>query len=153
MSVLVTSFPYSGFVAGTALLPSGAAGLSGGAIPIVSFVTTHLVLCAEPPTKMAAAGVATGFAGIILTARPWESGSTVSTLGAAWVLAGTVSVGLALGRGALRTGLACLIYCYMVQQLEPIGASATTYLPSVVAVAIGAAVGEAVTCVSFWPLP
>ncbi len=200
MSVLATSFYYYGFVAGTALLPSSVAGLLGGAIPIVTFLTSLVALRSERPNALTATGVALGFAGILLTARPWESGGTVSPLGVAWVMAGTISVGvsfvyarrflaplnlsalalatwqtglaaltlavitdyhgmsailddgralaaLVVGLGLLGTGLAYLIYYYMVQRLGAMGASGATYLPVVVAVLIGAAVGETVTAV------
>lgn len=198
MSVMATSFYYYGFVAGSALLPSSVAGLLGGAIPIVTFLTSLVFLRAERPNGQMAAGVAVGFAGILLTARPWEGGAEISPLGVAWVMAGTTSVGisfvyarrylaplnlsplalatwqtglalitlalitdttgmsailgephaligLVLGLGVLGTGLAYLIYYYMVQQLGAMGASGATYLPAVVAVIIGAAVGEKVT--------
>lgn len=198
MSVLATSFYYYGFVAGTALLPSSVAGLLGGAIPIVTFAASYLVLRSERPSALTAAGVATGFAGILLTARPWDGGDGIATAGVLWVMAGTVSVGvsfvyarrylaplgltplalatwqiglalptlavltdyngmsaivenrhallgLVLGLGLLGTGLAYLIYYYMVERLGAIGASGATYLPAVVAVAIGAAVGETIT--------
>lgn len=202
MSVLATSFYYYGFVAGTALLPSSVAGLLGGAIPIVTFLTSLVALRSERPNALTATGVALGFAGILLTARPWESGGTVSPLGVAWVMAGTISVGvsfvyarrflaplnlsalalatwqtglaaltlavitdyhgmsailddgralaaLVVGLGLLGTGLAYLIYYYMVQRLGAMGASGATYLPVVVAVLIGAAVGETVTAVEY----
>lgn len=198
MSVLATSFYYYGFVAGTALLPSGVSGLLGGAIPIVTFLTTLVFLRSERPNRLMAAGVALGFVGILLTARPWEGGATISTAGVLWVLAGTASVGvsfvyarrflaplglppialatwqtglalltlaaltdtggmsaildqpralaaLILGLGVLGTGLAYLIYYYMVQHLGAVGASGATYLPAVVALLIGAAVGEPIT--------
>lgn len=197
MSVLATSFYYYGFVAGGALLPSSVAGLLGGAIPIVTFLTTLVFLRSERPNGLIALGVALGFVGIALTARPWENGATVSLRGVAWLLAGVVSVGvsfvyarrylaplqlqpvalaawqtglasltlavltdfngitaildhpralvaLVLGLGILGTGLAYLIYYYMVQKLGAVGASGATYLPAVVAVAIGAAVGETI---------
>lgn len=198
MSVLATSFYYYGFVAGTARLPSSVAGLLGGAIPIVTFVTSLLFLRSERPTRLMAIGVATGFLGIVLTARPWEGGGGIDPVGVAWVMAGTTSVGvsfvyarrhlsplglspialatwqtgialltlaavtdfdgmsailsdraalmaLILGLGVLGTGLAYLIYYYILQRLGAVGASGATYLPVVVAVLIGAAVGERVT--------
>lgn len=198
MSVLATSFYYYGFVAGTALLPSSVAGLLGGAIPIVTFLTSLLFLRSERPNPVMATGIALGFAGILLTARPWENGSVISTTGVLWVLAGTISVGvsfvyarrflsplglrpvalatwqtglalltlaaltdttgmsailhaphalaaLILGLGVLGTGLAYLIYYYMVEELGAVGASGATYLPAVVALLIGASVGERIT--------
>jgi drug/metabolite transporter (DMT)-like permease len=198
MSVLATSFYYYGFVAGTALLPSGVSGLIGGAIPIVTFLTSLVFLRSERPNLLMGAGVLLGFLGILLTARPWENGATISTTGVLWVLSGVASVGvsfvyarrflsplglppialatwqtglalltlaavtdttgisviwgeprallaLVLGLGVLGTGLAYLIYYYMVQQLGAVGASGATYLPAVVALIIGAWVGEPIT--------
>lgn len=205
MSVLATSFYYYGFVAGGALLPSSVAGLLGGAIPIVTFLTTLVFLRSERPNGLIALGVAVGFVGIALTARPWENGATVNLRGVAWLLSGVVSVGisfvyarrylaplqlapvalaawqtglasltlavvtdfdgitvildhpralvaLVLGLGVLGTGLAYLIYYYMVQKLGAVGASGATYLPAVVAVVIGAAVGEKIGLVEVMAL-
>lgn len=198
MSVLATSFYYYGFVAGTAQLPSSVAGLLGGAIPIVTFLTSLVFLRAERPNRLMGAGVFLGFVGILLTARPWENGATIPTSGVLWVLSGVASVGisfvyarrflaplglqplalatwqvglalltlaaltdttgitrvlyhtqalaaLTLGLGVLGTGLAYLIYYHMVQHLGAVGASGATYLPAVVALLIGASVGEPVT--------
>ena len=205
MSVLATSFYYYGFVAGTALLPSSISGLLGGAIPIVTFVTSLVFLRSERPNGMMAAGVGLGFLGILVTARPWENGATIPTAGVLWILAGTVSVGvsfvyarrflaplglqpvalatwqtglalltlatltdirgmsailhepralaaLVLGLGVLGTGLAYLIYYYMVQKLGAVGASGATYLPAVVALLIGASVGEPISAVEITAL-
>ena len=205
MSVLATSFYYYGFVAGTAQLPSAVAGLLGGAIPIVTFLTSLVFLRSERPNGLMAAGVATGFVGIVLTARPWEAGATIAPAGVAWVLAGTASVGvsfvyarrflsplglspltlatwqtglalatlavltdyegmsvifaqprallaLVLGLGVAGTGLAYLIYYFILQRLGAVGASGATYMPAVVAVAIGAAVGEPITALEILAL-
>ncbi|WP_124087735.1 DMT family transporter [Pseudogemmobacter humi] len=205
MSVLATSFYYYGFAAGTALLPSGVAGLLGGAIPIVTFLTSLIFLRSERPNRLMAAGVGVGFAGIVLAARPWEGGATVSLAGVLWVMTGVLSVGvsfvwarrflsplglpplalatwqtglglitlaavtdyrgmtaildephalagLILGLGVLGTGLAYLIYYYILDRLGAVGASGATYLPAVVALAIGAAVGETVTAVELLAL-
>lgn len=200
MSVLATSFYYYGFVAGTARLPSSVAGLLGGAIPIVTFLTSLVFLRTERPNAVMAGGVALGFAGIVLTARPWEGGAVIDPVGVLWVMAGTVSVGmsfvyarrnlsplglsplalatwqtglglvtlavvtdfdgmgailaaphalagLVVGLGVLGTGLAYLIYYYILGKLGAVGASGATYMPAVVAVLIGASVGEDVTTV------
>lgn len=205
MSVLATSFYYYGFAAGTALLPSGVAGLLGGAIPIVTFLTSLVFLRSERPNRLMAAGVGVGFAGIVLAARPWEGGATVPLAGVLWVMTGVLSVGvsfvwarrflsplglpplalatwqtglglitlavvtdyrgmtaildephalagLILGLGVLGTGLAYLIYYYILDRLGAVGASGATYLPAVVALAIGAAVGEAVTAIELLAL-
>lgn len=198
MSVLATSFYYYGFVAGTALLPSSVAGLLSGAIPIFTLLCTLLFLREERPGLQMALGVALGFVGIALTARPWEGVSGVSFAGVLWMLAGTLSVGssfvyarrflmplqlsplslatwqtglavvtLALltdfdgigaittdthvlwgtliGLGILGTGVAYLIYYFIIDRLGPVRAAGATYIAPVVAVIIGAAVGETIT--------
>ncbi len=93
MSVLATSFYYYGFVAGTALLPSSIAGLLSGSIPIFTFLGAALFLPEERPTKRMALGVLLGFAGIALSARPWQGAMGVSFIGVLWMLAGSLSVG------------------------------------------------------------
>ncbi|MGM8889213.1 DMT family transporter, partial [Psychrobacter sp. 1U2] len=84
MSVLATSFYYYGFIAGTALLPSSIAGLLSGSIPIFTFLGAALFLPEERSTKQMALGVALGFAGIALSARPWQGGMNISFIGVLW---------------------------------------------------------------------
>ncbi|UDM06190.1 DMT family transporter [Halomonas sp. NyZ770] len=198
MSVLATSFYYYGFVAGTALLPTSIAGLLSGSIPIFTFLCAFLFLREERPTRRMAAGIALGFVGIVLSARPWEGSHGVSLLGVFWMMAGTFSLGASfvyarrylsplglsplalatwqtglavltllvitdlhgimaisadvhamlgaiIGLGMLGTGGAFLIYYYIIQKLGPVRASGATYIAPVVAVIIGAMVGERVT--------
>ena len=198
MSVLATSFYYYGFVAGTALLPTSIAGLLSGAIPIFTFLCAAMFLRQERPTAQMAIGVAIGFIGIALTARPWEASAEVPLAGILWMLAGTLSVGVSfvyarrflsplgipplalatwqtglatltlllltnfegigdiatdahalvgaiVGLGVLGTGLAYLIYYFIIERLGPVRASGATYVAPVVAVIIGIAVGEAVS--------
>ena len=47
------------------------------------------------------------------------------------------AIGMVLGLGLLGTGLAFIIYYYMVKELGAIKASSITYIPPVVALAIG----------------
>ena len=55
-------------------------------------------------------------------------------------------IGLVLGLGVLGTGLAYILYYFLIGQLGAITASSATYLPPVVALAIGwALVGEPIT--------
>ncbi|AGT11198.1 DMT family transporter [Paracoccus aminophilus] len=200
MSVLATSFYYYGFVAGTALLPTSIAGLLSGAIPIFTFLATLLFLREDPPTRRMALGIALGFLGIILSARPWQGYASVSWQGVAWMLGGTLSVGgsfvysrrflsplqlpplalatwqtglasvtlfaltdltgigalgtdphaligVVLGLGVLGTGLAFLIYYFIIDRLGPVTAAGATYIAPVVAVVIGALVGEPIGAV------
>ncbi len=195
MSVLATSFYYYGFVAGTALLPSSIAGLLSGSIPIFTFVCAFLYLREDRPSRQMAAGVALGFIGIAISARPWQGAAAVPLTGVLWLLAGTLSLGASfvyarrfltplrlaplalatwqtglagltllvltdldgigailddahallgavIGLGVLGTGAAFLIYYDIIARLGPVRASGATYIAPVVAVIIGAAVGE-----------
>ncbi|MBF2719850.1 DMT family transporter [Psychrobacter sp. NG254] len=200
MSVLATSFYYYGFIAGTALLPSSIAGLLSGSIPIFTFVGAALFLPEEKPTKQMALGVALGFAGIALSARPWQGGINISLIGVLWMLAGSLSVGASfvyvrrflshlklpplalatwqigiavmtlavlidfdgithiatdaqalwgtiLGLGILGTGAAFLIYYFIIETLGSVRAAGATYIAPIIAVIIGAIIGEAITYV------
>lgn len=200
MSVLATSFYYYGFIAGTALLPSSIAGLLSGSIPIFTFVGAALFLPEEKPTKQMALGVALGFAGIALSARPWQGGMNISLIGVLWMLAGSLSVGASfvyvrrflshlklpplalatwqigiavmtlavlidfdgithiatdaqalwgtvLGLGVLGTGAAFLIYYFIIETLGSVRAAGATYIAPIIAVIIGAIIGEAITYV------
>lgn len=93
MSILASSFYFYCFVSGTALLPSSVAGLIGGTIPIVTFLTSVIFLRSEKLNAIMALGIALGFIGIVITARPWNNSATISTAGVLWVLAGAISVG------------------------------------------------------------
>lgn len=198
MSVLATSFYYYGFVAGTALLPTSIAGLLSGSIPIFTFLGAALFLPEERPTKQMAIGIILGFAGIVLSAQPWQGDAGVSVIGVLWMLTGSLSIGasfvyarrflshlklppLALatwqigiavitlavlidfdgitniatdsqamwgtffGLGILGTGAAFLIYYYIIETLGSVRAAGATYIAPVVAVIIGAIIGEDIT--------
>lgn len=200
MSVLATSFYYYGFIAGTALLPSSIAGLLSGSIPIFTFVGAAIFLPDERPTKQMALGVVLGFAGIALSARPWQGSMNISLIGVLWMLAGSLSVGASfvyvrrflshlklpplalatwqtgiavmtlavlidfdgithiatdaqalwgtvLGLGILGTGAAFLIYYFIIETLGSVRAAGATYIAPIVAVVIGAIIGESITYV------
>ena len=205
MSVMATSFYYYGFVAGTALLPSSIAGLLSGSIPIFTLVCTALFLREDRPSRQMAIGVALGFIGIAISARPWDGAAGVPIAGVLWLLAGTLSLGVSfvyarrflmplklpaltlatwqtglavltllaltdfdgigaiatdmhalsgviIGLGVLGTGGAFLIYYYIISSLGPVRASGATYIAPVVAVIIGAMVGETITWVEILAL-
>jgi len=191
MSILATAFYYYAFAKGTALLPSSIAGMLSGAIPLFTFVMTALFLKQEPMTRRKIAGVALGFLGILLIARPWNAGDTQLNLwgvsymglgslsiGASFVYArrfmahldlsplalctyqmgfalcilaavtplsglshvqqsATALIGLVLGLGLTGTGIAYVLYYYIVRQMGAVLASSVTYLPPVVALLIG----------------
>lgn len=205
MSVLATTFYYYGFVAGTALLPTSVAGLLSGSIPIFTFICAWLFLREDRPTARMAAGIAVGFGGIALSARPLEGAGGVPLAGVLWMVAGTLSVGVSfvyarlflsplklpplalatwqtglatltllvltdftgigaiatdhrallggvVGLGMLGTGGAFLIYYFIIENLGPVQASGATYIAPVVAVIIGAAVGERITALEILAL-
>ena len=60
------------------------------------------------------------------------------------------AVGLVIGLGLLGTGLAYILYYYIVEQLGAISASSVTYIPPVVALLIGSLiVGEAIEAADY----
>lgn len=196
MAILATAFYYFAIAEGTALLPSGTAGVLGGSISLFTTVATVVFLRAEKPNALMIAGVLIGFAGIILIARPWEgSDRTIDIHGGFWMLAATTILGLsyvyvrrflspfnlpplalatwqtglallvllalvdrtgmanilhdwhatagvAIGLGVLGTGMAFLIYYYLLRELGAVAASGATYITPNVALLIGWFSGE-----------
>ncbi len=190
MSILATSVYYFAFASGTSLLASGIAGALSGAIPLFSFVSAMVFLRSEAITPLKALGVAVGFGGVLLIARPWGTAGSVDMGGVSYMLAGSLSIGLsfvyarrflsglaihpaalttyqmglalvtlliltdldgvgaitgdpralialAIGLGLLGTGVAYILYYFIVGQLGAITASSVTYIPGIVALAIG----------------
>ena len=93
MSLLATAIYYLAFAKGTALLPSSIAGLLSGAIPLFTFICAWLFLREEHINGNKATGVALGFLGVLLIARPWSSSAAIDMVGVACMLAGSMSVG------------------------------------------------------------
>jgi len=135
MSLLATAIYYFVFAKGTALLPSGIAGLLSGAIPLFAFLCAWLFSRDEHINVTKAAGVALGFFGVLLIARPWSGSGQIDMAGVAYMIAGSLSVGcsfvyarrfispLNLPAAALTTyqiGLA-LILLLMATDLDGIG--------------------------------
>jgi drug/metabolite transporter (DMT)-like permease len=95
MAVVATAFYYFSIVKGTALLPSGIAGVLGGSIALFTAIATLLFLRTEKLNWQMASGVASGFAGIVVIARPWEGGANpIDLAGVAWMLAGAIVLGV-----------------------------------------------------------
>jgi drug/metabolite transporter (DMT)-like permease len=191
MSLLATVIYYFAFAKGTALLPSSIAGLLSGAIPLFTFLCAWLFLREEHINVAKATGVALGFSGVLLIARPWSVSDSINVVGVAYKISGSLSVGcsfvyarrfisplnlpaaalvtyqiglaiiflflttplngidavfrdtrawigLVLGLGLCGTGFAYLAYYYIVANLGAVVASGVTYVPPVVALAIGA---------------
>jgi drug/metabolite transporter (DMT)-like permease len=188
---LATAIYYFAFAKGTALLPSGIAGMLTGAIPLFSFLVAFAFLRQEPINRYTLVVLSLGFAGILLIARPWNSGASgVNVQGILYMLAGSMSVGcsfvyarrflvpkeispialttyqigmalllmwlvtdldgsgriqgdrlaltgLVVGLGLSGTGLAYVLYYFIVQHLGALKAAGVTYIPPVVALIIG----------------
>ncbi len=190
MSFLATSVYYFAFASGTSLLASGIAGALSGAIPLFSFVSAAIFLRSEAITPLKSLGVALGFGGVVLIARPWEAAGSVDIAGVLFMVAGSASIGLsfvyarrflsglaihpaalttyqmgfalltlailtdrtgmgaiagdprallamAVGLGLMGTGVAYILYYFLVAELGAITASTATYIPPIVALAIG----------------
>jgi drug/metabolite transporter (DMT)-like permease len=95
MAVVATAFYYFAIVKGTALLPSGIAGVLGGSIALFTAIFSLLLLRTEKLNGFMAAGVVLGFAGIALIARPWEgTANPINLAGVFWMLTGSIILGL-----------------------------------------------------------
>jgi drug/metabolite transporter (DMT)-like permease len=95
MAAVATAFYYFAIVKGTALLPSGIAGVLGGSISLFTTIFSLLFLRIERLNGMMAAGVVLGFAGIVLIARPWEGAhSSIDLNGVFWMLSGAIILGI-----------------------------------------------------------
>lgn len=191
MALLATAVYYFAFAKGTALLPSSIAGMLSGAIPLFSFVTAFIFLRQEPINRRTLLGLALGFGGVLLIARPWSAADGgIDPHGVLYMILGSLSVGssfvyarlflvdkaispialstyqigcalamlflvtdlrgiehilddkvalggLVLGLGLSGTGIAFILYYFIVQQLGAVRAAGVTYIPPVVAMLIG----------------
>ncbi|HEX6649402.1 MAG TPA: DMT family transporter [Pyrinomonadaceae bacterium] len=203
MALLATAIYYFAFAKGTMLLPSSIAGLLSGAIPLFTFICAWLFMREERINFTKAAGVALGFLGVLLIARPWSSVGAIDIRGVAYMIAGSISVGcsfvyarkfitplklpavalatyqiglamiflfvftslhgiggvfkdprawmgLIFGLGLCGTGLAYVIYYFIVENLGAVAASGVTYIPPVVALLIGVfLVGDTINPTSY----
>jgi drug/metabolite transporter (DMT)-like permease len=192
MSLLATTLYYLAFAKGTALLPSGIAGMLSGAIPLFAFLTAFVFLQQEPINRLTVTGLMVGFVGVLLIARPWSSaGDGIDIRGVLYMVGGSFSLGcsfvyarrflvstelsplalstyqiglallvlvlitdlegigrianepvalsgLVFGLGVLGTGVAYVLYYFLVQHLGALKAAGVTYIPPVVALGIGA---------------
>ncbi|MCO5089545.1 DMT family transporter [Bosea sp. (in: a-proteobacteria)] len=95
-SAAMASFSTIGFLAvtkGTALLPSSVAGMLNGASPIFAFACAALFLDSERIDSRKIIGVAVGFVGIVLIAKPWSIDGTIDIRGVGWMALGALSLG------------------------------------------------------------
>lgn len=192
MACLAAAVYYYGFAKGTSLLPSGIAGAVSGAIPLFSLIAAAIFLPDEKLNLRKVAGLVVGFIGVLMIARPSESGLIVTSgEGVLYMVLGSISLGvsfvyarkyitplelpasalatyqlgfatlllmlvtdldnigrvlesslalwgLVIGLGLLGTGLAYIIYYYIVAKIGAVRAATVTYLPPIVALLIGA---------------
>ena len=120
---------------GTGWMLVGALSIGG------SFVYARRFLSGLNIPPLALATYQTGFGLILLAATTGLGGITHLAADP------RAALGLVFGLGLLGTGLAYVLYYYIVSELGAVVASGATYIPPVVALAIGAAVGERVTIV------
>jgi len=191
MAVVGTIGYYYGFAKGSSILLSGVAGALSGLTPILSFLLALVFLGEERASIYKAAGIAIGFLGVLVIARPTGGDIAATTIeGVLYNVVGSLSVGasfvyakkyviplnipvsalityqlglslvilavivdlegigdiwsdpyvaagLALGLGVLGTGLAFIIYYYIIDKLGAVSASSVAYIPPVVAIVIG----------------
>ena len=192
MALVGTIAYYYGFVKAASLLHSGVVGALSGLTPIFAWLLATLLIADEKATRFKLLGIAIGFIGVVLIARPFDAGVPAASLaGLAYALIGSFSIGasfayvkkfvlplgipatalityqlgiallvllcttdldgitdvgaepwiaagLVIGLGILGTGVAYLIYYYIIDQLGAVAAASVAYLPPVIALLIGA---------------
>lgn len=94
MAALATALYYLAFAKGTILLLSSVAGMLSGAIPLFSCLCALLFLRDEPLNRRSLGGMLLGFAGILVIARPWQTGlGMVDPMGVLYIVLGSLSIG------------------------------------------------------------
>ncbi len=204
MAVVGTIAYYYGFARGASLLLSGVAGALSGLTPILSFLLALLFLAEEKATLSRTLGIAIGFLGVLVIARPLAGDIAATNIeGAAYNILGSFGVGasfvyakkyvmplkipvsalityqlglsliilclftdlegigaiwsdayaaagLFLGLGVLGTGIAYILYYFVIDRLGAVAASSVAYIPPVVALIIGVAlVGEKIDPIEY----
>ncbi|ALL69327.1 Permease of the drug/metabolite transporter (DMT) superfamily [Paraburkholderia caribensis MBA4] len=97
MAAFATAFSYFAMAQGTALLPSGIAGVLGASPALFTCIASAAFLRHERINPMMCSGVLLGIVGIALISRPWSSSGTddaISMTGVAWMLVGSLVFGL-----------------------------------------------------------
>lgn len=141
--VVMIAQPFESDTVGTSL--AGVSWMVGGCLSLgVSFVYARKYVV---PLGIPAAAITTyqlGFATILLALVTDLRG--IDTI----LVDAQASVGLALGLGVLATGVAYLIYYYIVETMGAVRASSVTYLSPIVALLIGAGLaGETVRLLQY----
>lgn len=130
VGIVMIARPWQGVEAGVSLL--GVAAMLGGALSIgLSFVYAKRFVMPLAIPSLALATYQTGIASLLLLCVIDLDGISALSHDT------TAMLGLVLGLGLLGTGVAYVLYYYIVGQLGAIKASGVTYLPPVVAVVMG----------------
>ncbi|WP_211827496.1 DMT family transporter [Kistimonas asteriae] len=94
MSLLAAVLYYYAFALGISLLLSSVAGMLSGSIPLFAFVMTLIFLRDEAVSAQKGVGVALGFLGVFIIARPWVGGiNGVNLEGVLYMALGSLSIG------------------------------------------------------------
>ena len=136
LGVFLIAHPWT--VGRNALNLSGVGYMTLGSVSLgCSFVYARRFMSKLDLSPLALSTYQIGIALIVLAAvTPWRGMSMILSSMPA-------TVGLVLGLGFSGTGLAYVLYYYIVQRMGAVAASAVTYLPPIVALVIGhAIVGE-----------
>jgi drug/metabolite transporter (DMT)-like permease len=97
VAALPTAFCYFAMAKGTAVLPSGIAGVLGASSPMFTAIASAVFLRDEKLGWLTGCSVLLGLSGIVLISHPWASmgaDGAIDLTGVAWILAGTIVFGL-----------------------------------------------------------
>lgn len=94
MALLSTSLPFVLFAFGEQRVASLLAGIINATVPLTTLVFSLVLLPEERPTRRRLAGIATGFAGVVVVLGPWDGLGSGSLIGAAACLAAATCYGL-----------------------------------------------------------
>ena len=130
VGVLMIARPWNGAVASVNL--SGVAYMAAGSLSVgCSFVYARRFLSKLDMSPVALSTWQIGFALLTIACVTPFDGMTHITHDT------RAAVGIVLGLGLLGTGVAYILYYFIVQRLGALAASSVTYIPPVVALAIG----------------
>lgn len=95
MALLSNTAPFVLFAWGETEVSSLLAGIVNATTPLLTLLFSLVVLPEERPTPRRVAGIAIGFAGVVVVLAPWQDLATGSLLGALACLAASTCYGLA----------------------------------------------------------
>jgi drug/metabolite transporter (DMT)-like permease len=99
ISILWVAIPFTLFPIAEQHIASGLTGLINGALPLFAAAIASLML-RRPPSRLHAAGLATGFVGIAAIALPAAASGSSQAIGVALALAAVVCYGVAINVAA-----------------------------------------------------